>query len=607
VGVALAASACSASPPTASPKSQATSTSSPFATGGTVTVAVTYLPTNFNPSTPQGANSVTQMVMEQVWPQAFVIDPEFEEETTGFIDSAEVVGLSPMTVSYVIDPKATWSDGYAITATDFVYNWQQQLRNAALLAPAGVLAGYRDIKSISGSNGGKTVTVVFKTPYSDWEGLFANLIPAHIGERAGWASAFAGFHRKDLISGGPFIVSSLKPGKRLVLTRNPKYWATPAHLQSIVFLVEPSQRATLIGLQHGTVSIAALPPGPTLDGTIARDDALGAELSATTTPSPVLWQLVFNLNNPLVGNPLMRAALVLVTDRGQLVADSAGLDDPGTSGTNSRVFAQGQPGSDSETGSPGYNPVEAAALFKSLGYLPDQNGILRDNGVGTPLRFTITGPKGNSVIGALELQLQAEWAACGISLIIHNVSMTDLLNSARPQGNYQLALAPYDMPVFPTWNAIIYTDPVTTSVLGPTVNDLHGGSRVAATTAPSGTSGTAWLWSEQTPQGTEPGAVATGTVTRDVTGLDDSAVATQFQAVIAELNTDTEVLLLSKLDTLLSQDLPTFPLFQTPVSLVQQSNIANVSESPTSAGPFWDAEDWVIELVPPTGLLPPAD
>ena len=152
-----------------------------------------YLPSNFNPSTPAGANRVTQMVMEQVWPQAFVIDPEYQAETTGFIDSAEVVGLSPMTVSYVIDPKATWSDGYPITATDFVYNWQQQLLASPVLASPAFLAGYRDIRSISGSNGGKTVRVVFNRPYSDWEGLFANLIPAHIAERAGWASAFAGF------------------------------------------------------------------------------------------------------------------------------------------------------------------------------------------------------------------------------------------------------------------------------------------------------------------------------------------------------------------------------------------------------------------------------
>ena len=258
--VALAAAACSPTTPVVAVKSQVTSTTSVFNPGGTVTVAVPYLPTNFNPSTPQGANSVTQMVMEQVWPQAFVTDPEFEEETTGFIDSAEVVGLSPMTVSYVIDPKATWSDGYPITASDFVYNWLQQLHNAPLLAPAGLLAGYRDIKSITGSNSGKTVTVVFSRPYSDWEGLFANLIPAHIAQRRGWSSAFEGFHPSRVISGGPFIVSSLQPGKRLVLSRNPRYWATPAHLQSIVFLVERSERGSLTGLRHGTVSIAQFPP-----------------------------------------------------------------------------------------------------------------------------------------------------------------------------------------------------------------------------------------------------------------------------------------------------------------------------------------------------------
>ncbi len=181
-GVAVIASACSGTSPTVVPMSRAPSVTSGFASGGTVTIAVPYLPSNFNPSTPAGANRVTQMVMEQVWPQAFVIDPGYQAETTGFIDSAEVVGLSPMTVSYVIDPKATWSDGYPITATDFVYNWQQQLLASPLLASPAFLAGYRDIRSISGSNGGKTVRVVFNRRYSDWEGLFANLIPAHIAD-----------------------------------------------------------------------------------------------------------------------------------------------------------------------------------------------------------------------------------------------------------------------------------------------------------------------------------------------------------------------------------------------------------------------------------------
>ncbi|MFZ2055812.1 MAG: ABC transporter substrate-binding protein [Acidimicrobiales bacterium] len=604
-GVAVIASACSSgSPPATGPTSQARPSSSVFAKGRTVTVAVPYLPTNFNPSTPAGANSVTQMVMAQVWPQAFVIDPEYLANTTGFIDSAEVVGLSPMTVSYVIDPKAMWSDGYPITAADFEYNWQQQLQTSPLMASVGLLAGYRDIKSISGSNGGKTVTVVFKSPYSDWEGLFADLIPAHVAQRAGWVSGFAGFRRSNVISGGPFIVSSVKPGKRLVLTRNTRYWGAPAHLQSIVFLVERSGSASLAALGNGSVSIAEVTPSPQVDTVIARDQAPGSGLSVTTTPSPVLWQLVFNLNDPVVGNRPMRTALALVTDRDQLVADSVGLEDPLTVGADSRVFAQGQQVPGAPVASPAvYDPVKAAALFKLLGYTPDEYGVLRAYGTGSPLALTITGPRGDGVTDALELQLQAEWASCGVGLVIHNVPMNDLLKTALPQGRYQLALAPYVMPVFATWNSIIYTDPVlpVRTSFPPNLGMLVVGPGGPVGRSPGLTTGGTWPWSVPTPVGTEPGATSVGAVTRDITGLEDPEVAVYLREIMRELNADKQYQLLSKLDTLLTQDLPTLPLFQAPVSLVQQADIVNVSESPGSAGPLWDAEDWVVELASANG------
>ena len=48
-----------------------------------------------------------------------------------------------------------------------------------------------------------------------------------------------------------------------------------------------------------------------------------------------------------------------------------------------------------------------------------------------------------------------------------------------------------------------------------------------------------------------------------------------------------------------AKDLPTLPLFQEPVSLVQQSDIVNVSESPGPAGPLWNAEEWVVEVASP--------
>ena len=110
-----------------------------------------------------------------------------------------------------------------------------------------------------------------------------------------------------------------------------------------------------------------------------------------------------------------------------------------------------------------------------------------------------------------------------------------------------------------------------------------------------------WLWSMPTRLGTEPGAGADGVVTRDITGLDDPRVGRFFEEAMSDLNTTVQAQTLSKLDNLLSHDLPTLPLFQQPVSLVQQADLVNVSESPSWAGPLWDAEDWAIQLPPSAG------
>ncbi len=254
------------------------------------------------------------------------------------------------------------------------------------------------------------------------------------------------------------------------------------------------------------------------------------------------------MKDPVVSDPFLRAALTLATDKAQLVANSVGLDDPGTVTAESRVFAQGQPGQDSEPApSFAYSPGEATTLLTSLGYVPDQNGILHLAGDGLPLTLTVTGPTNDSIIAALEQQLQAEWAAVGITLLVHNVSMGDLLGTVLPEGRYQLALAPYDLPVFPTWNAIYYTDPVLPSPLYPASLGLHGGTNKIKS-PPASTAGTSWLWNIATSRGTEPGAVTSGAVTRDVTGLNGPAVYADFEQIIAQLNTDTQVLLLSKLD-----------------------------------------------------------
>ena len=81
----------------------------------------------FNPNTPAGATSTTPSLLDAVLPSAYVITPKLVPQVnTALLLSVEVISTSPLTVQYVINPSAVWSDGVPVSAADFVYAWRSQ-------------------------------------------------------------------------------------------------------------------------------------------------------------------------------------------------------------------------------------------------------------------------------------------------------------------------------------------------------------------------------------------------------------------------------------------------------------------------------------------------
>jgi peptide/nickel transport system substrate-binding protein len=551
--------------------------------GGTVTVAVWKLPTNYNPSTPDGSNAVTQMAMEQVWPQAFVVGPGVSvRPDAGLVVSAELTGLKPQTVVYALAKRARWSDGVPITAADFIYDWRNFLTVGPSLPATFPLAGYRDIATITGSDAGKTVTVVFTHPYADWMALFSNLVPAHIARRYGWEEAFRGADPAHLVSGGPFEITKIDPGHELVLSRNPAWWGKPAHLARIVFRVMSSAGATRRALRDGTVDLAEFSPGPAVTNLVAESRDLVATQSLTGT----LWQLAFNFADPVTSQADVREAIAKAIDRTQLVADTVGLFANDAATTGNRLYAKLELGglrNDSAYTAP--NTAEADQLLATAGYLFDTDG-LAVTASGAPLELQLTGPKGNRMIATVEAEIQAELLQAGVELQIHNVALSQLLSSILPQGRYQFAIVPYLVSPFPSTMADLYTDPV-----GPTPSPVGGSS---PTNPPTAAGAQTLLAGTET----EPSAANARAVTRDVFGYDNPTVDGLFALAQSQLNAQANAGLYNQIDTLLWQDLPTLPLFQAPSVLVRQVKIVNVSDSATWAGPMWDAEDWAIQVSP---------
>ena len=162
-------------------------------------------------------------------PSAYVINPKLVPQVNSdLLLSVEATSTSPLTIQYVINPKAVWSDGVPVTADDFIYAWQSQRGDGIDVdgQPDQVAStlGYRDVASVTSSHGGKTVTVVFATPFTDWRVMFDHMVPAHIASRVGWNHGFDTFNPAVDLSAGPLVLQSVSPEGTAVLVRNPTWW-----------------------------------------------------------------------------------------------------------------------------------------------------------------------------------------------------------------------------------------------------------------------------------------------------------------------------------------------------------------------------------------------
>ena len=100
---------------------------------------------------------------------------------------------------------------------------------------------------------------MFKTPFADWQMLFANLLPAHVMEQVGWNPACPTVDPAIDLSGGPFKIAAVSP-QTITLVQNPKWWGTPANASSITVRIASSTAQLAQWMSSGYVQVAAARP-----------------------------------------------------------------------------------------------------------------------------------------------------------------------------------------------------------------------------------------------------------------------------------------------------------------------------------------------------------
>ena len=239
-----------------------------------------------------------------------------------------------LTYTFHLRANATWSNGDAVTATDFLAAFRRFLEpklgceGANLVFPLvhardfleGRTKNFADVGVKALDDRTVVFRLAFRAPY--FLSVLANshLRPLHrpslekfhgVDQRGGkWTSP------GNLISNGPFILTEWKPNQVLVVAKNPRYWDAPrVRLNEIRFYpiedASVEERAYRTGQLHITCTV----PQSKIE-TYAK--ASGAVLHSA--PQLATEFVAFSTQRPPFNDVRVRRAFALAIDRAQFAA-----------------------------------------------------------------------------------------------------------------------------------------------------------------------------------------------------------------------------------------------------------------------------------------------
>lgn len=247
----------------------------------TITIGIEQAPFGYNANTADNTSAYNAYV-DNLTQQNFIkVEPDGTIVANPTFGSYEKTSDDPLTVTYTFADDAVWSDGTPIDFDDALLAWAafsgthpsgetDADGNAVDLFNAASTSGWAEVGKPQGKAGDKTFTMVFATPYVDWEVLGSGFTPAHIAAEQGGMSADAdgaelvkAIEDDDLAalrpvadfwntgwvyqenlpslpdaalipSSGPYRYDNASHGT-LTLVRNDMWWGAAAKTEKIVF------------------------------------------------------------------------------------------------------------------------------------------------------------------------------------------------------------------------------------------------------------------------------------------------------------------------------------------------------------------------------------
>jgi peptide/nickel transport system substrate-binding protein len=515
--------------------------------GGSVTYTVEKTVAGWNINSSNSSTFDLAEILDGVTPAAFIATPDLKPVVNpDLMVSAEQTSASPQTLVYKIQPSAVWSDGQPIDAKDFDYQAKTSDGTTCKECTPATTSGYDQIQSLTPSDNGKTVTIVMKKPYSDWQSMFGTLYPAHVAAQhgdlttpAGLASSFAWLDKhQPAVSGGPYLVKAADPQTSVTEVPNPKWYGkVKPSLDRLVFRIITEQTQEVPALQNNEVQ--AIYPQPNADivtqvgGLQGVDSYLGKGLN---------WEhLDFNVTGKVLSDKVLRTAIFTAIDRKAVIDKTIGQFVPDAKPLNNHMYVPAQAGykdNVSATGQGSGDVDKAKKMLTDAGYTGVGSALKNKAGNAVSIRCSFTA--GNTLRQQTCQLLQAQLGALGITL---KPTPLDDLGGTLDSGDFDLIIFAWTGAPFVVAGA-------------QQIFKLAGGGD----------------YGKNDDKPMEAKLDAASTETDPVKVRDDMNAA----------------------DVMLTADAYNLPLFQKPTFLAAYSNIANLRDNATSSGPPYLVQTWGI-------------
>jgi glutathione transport system substrate-binding protein len=562
----LVAGACGTSKTSSTPQQSAgfasctknpnTCNSGPTKPGGTLVVTDEKSLTSFFVADAASNTYDQSQIMNGLIQSAFNVNPDQSVVlNSDLLVSADETSTSPETIVYKIQPGAVWNDGTPITADDFDFTWKFQngVNCKPADCPVASTTGYDSIQSLTPSDNGKTVTVVFKSIFPDWKSLFS-LYPAHIAKAyaggslttpADFAKAYKGFLSEGSTanpvpkwSAGPYVISDFQKDTAVTLTPNAKWYGkVKPSLDKIIykFILDPSQETT--ALKNGEVNVSVAQPDSDLIAAVQQMQNVNYNLSAGPT-----WEHIdLNLKNKFLADKPLRQAIFTAINRQTIIDRTVKPFFPQAAPLNNHDYMPGQAGYKdviTPTGQGNGDATKAAAILTAAHYTGAAAGQQLKTPDGTPVTLGFNYTQSNKLRETTAELVQADLAKIGIKVTLNPKPDLSFLGSGD-----------FDMVVF-AWVGTPFV------------------------------SGNRDLW--VTNGGSNYGHYG------------NPQADTLFNKAASELDTTQQAADFNAADAIMSDDAYVLPLYQKPVFLAVSSQFINIRNNATSVGPSYNMQEWGV-------------